>query len=448
MTKIVLIFPRIDEEKEHHHLPVSTLSLAAPLEKAGYDYSIWDQRISPIEELDALLSDAEIVGLTMFTGFQTHCGYELLKRAKKSNPNIISIIGGPHVTALPQQTADDPYVDFAVEGFGEETFIRMLNTLSSKGSLTDEIIPGLYQSAEARTVSIDPKKLSVEQAKFDDDYWEPLPYHKIKVNDYINPETGRVMYVAHYGCPAKCTFCATPHYRKWTAKPLDLIKKDLDQIWNTFNFKEMCFFDATLFTRKDRVNDIIDLLDPYPNVNWMADARAVELNKYSTDELKQIRDKKAELDFLIVGLESGSERIAEDVMKKGKKHLDMYRTVTKRIKEADIKLVSGLIFGIPGETHEDLYKTIDFVSEIRDIHPGFSLSSTFFRPLPGTELYELLDDTGYIAPKSLKDWAEYGASSHFRYNEWMDVPWLDGTDKELYRKAYDKFIEVHAEILV
>jgi len=324
----------------------------------------------------------------------------------------------------------------------------MLGTLSTKGNLVGEFIPGLYQSTDKIAVQIDPKKLSVEKKKFDDDYWEPLPYHKIKVNDYINPETGRVMYVAHYGCPAKCTFCATPHYRKWTAKPLDLIKKDLDQIWNTFNFKEMCFFDATLFTRKDRVNDIIDLLDPYPNVNWMADARAVELNKYSTDELMQIRDKKAELDFLIVGLESGSERIAEDVMKKGKKHLEMFRTVTKRIKEADIKLVSGLIFGIPGETHEDLYKTIDYVSEIRDIHPGFSLSSTFFRPLPGTELYDLLDDAGHIAPKSLKDWAEYGANSHFRYNEWMDVPWLNEAEKEVYRKAYDKFIDVHAEILI
>ncbi len=43
--KIVLCFPRIDLEKEHHHLPLSTLSLAAPLERMGIDYAIYDQRV-------------------------------------------------------------------------------------------------------------------------------------------------------------------------------------------------------------------------------------------------------------------------------------------------------------------------------------------------------------------------------------------------------------------
>lgn len=448
MAKIVLAFPRIDQGKEHHHLPVSTLSLAAPLEAEGFDYAIWDERVDPVSEFDDYIKDAEILGVTMFTGYQTHCGYDIIKKAKEANPGLIVVAGGPHVTALPQQTADDPYVDFAVEGFGEETFLRLLETLASGGDFDATFIPGLYRSRDTMAKDLKISDLSVVKKKFNHDYWRPLPYHKIDVNRYINPETARVMYVAHYGCPAKCTFCATPHYRKWTAKPLDIIKKDLEHLWSTFNFKEMCFFDATLFTRKDRVNDIIDLLDPYPNTTWMADARAVELNKYSTQDLVNIRDKRAELDFLIVGLESGSDHIAENVMKKGKKHLEMFTTVTKRIHEAEIDMISGLIFGIPGETADDVYRTIDYVSHIRDIHPTFRLSSTFFRPLPGTELYDLLDDTGYIAPSSLAQWADFGAESHFKYNEWMDIPWLEEGKKDVYRKAYEKFQETHHEILI
>jgi len=179
----------------------------------------------------------------------------------------------------------------------------------------------------------------------------------------------------------------------------------------------------------------------------MADARAVELNKYTLDDLIEIRDKKAELLFLIVGLETGSTYIAEEVMKKGRKHLEMFRKVAGLLHEADIQLISGLIFGIPGEMPEDVRKTIDYVSDIREIHPGFKLSSTFFRPLPGTELYDLLDNTGYIEPKSLEEWAEYGAHSHFRYNEWMDIPWMAEATKDNYRIAYEDFLMTHGDIL-
>ncbi len=444
--KIVLAFPHIDDGKQYHHLPLSTLSVAAPLERLGVDYEIYDERVDDPERLKTLLEDAFLFGVTMFTGFQTHRGHALLKQAKERHPSIVTIAGGPHVTALPFQTADDPYVDYAVGGFGEAAFFEFVARILDHGGLDGCHIPGLYH-ANGSDVSLAPSTTTPPTRKFDGEYWDPLPYHKIDVSRYINKQTERVMYVAHYGCPARCTFCATTHYRKWTPKPIELVRRDIATLYEHYPFKEMCFFDATLFTRKDRVREVIDCLDPFPGTRWMADARAVELNKYSTQDLIEIRDKKAELGLLVVGLESGSPHIAEVVMKKGKKHLDMFRTVAGRMHEAGIMMMSGLIFGIPGETTEDLRKTIDYVEEIRAIHPALKLSTTFFRPLPGTELYELLDGQGHIAPKSLEDWAAVGGSSHFKYNEWMDIPWLEDDEKARYRKLYDEFIDRHGDIL-
>jgi anaerobic magnesium-protoporphyrin IX monomethyl ester cyclase len=439
--KIVLVFPFIDDEKEHHHIPLSTLSVSAPLQRLGVEFEIFDQRVEAPERLDALIEDAFLLGVTMFTGFQTHCGYEILKKAKKARPGIITVAGGPHVTALPAQAAEDENIDYAVAGFGEAPFYELMVELLERGHVNGHHIPGLYHKAQSELC------FTPTTRKFDGEFWDPLPYEKIDINNYINAATNRVMYVAHYGCPARCTFCATTHYRKWTPKPIEFIEKDLEQLYAHFPFEEMCFFDATLFTRKDRVGAVIDCLDPYPGTRWMADARAVELNKYSTDDLIEIRDKKAELQFLIVGLESGSPYIAEEVMKKGKKHLDMFRTVAHRMHEAEIQMMSGLIFGIPGETTEDLKKTIDYIWEIRDIHPAFKLSSTFFRPLPGTELYDVVEKQGFIPQKNLAEWAAVGKTSHFKYNEWMDIPWMEEGEKARYRKLYDEFTDQHADIL-
>ncbi|MCH7691864.1 MAG: B12-binding domain-containing radical SAM protein [Proteobacteria bacterium] len=440
--KIVLCFPRIDLEKEHHHLPLSTLSLAAPLERMGIDYEIYDQRVDEPSRLETLLEDAWMVGVTMFTGYQTYCGYEILKQVKQSHPNIITVAGGPHVSALAAQTIEDDHVDYAVAGFGEAPFYALVAELLEHGDLNGHVIPGLYRKDNSELIFLPTDK------KFAGDNWHQLPYHKINVENYINEATKRVMYVSHYGCPAKCTFCATPEFRKWTPKPIDLVRKDLANLHDQYPFEELCFFDATLFTRKERVFDIVKLLDDYPNIKWLADARAVELNKYSTEEMIEITNRDAELSFLVVGLETGSQYIAEEVMKKGLRHLEMFKTVAYRLDRAGIKMVSGLIFGIPGETVEDLKKTIDYIWEIREIHPAFRLSSTFFRPLPGTELYDLLDLKGFIQPTSLEEWAEVGAESHFEYNTWMDIPWMEEGQKVEYRKVYEEFRNQHGEILM
>ncbi len=440
--RVLLVFPRIDGEKEYHHLPVSGLSVAAPLVRLGIEFDIFDQRVDDPARLDELLDDAFIVGVTMFTGYQTHCGYEILKKVRASHPDIITVVGGPHVTALPQQTIADKHVDFAISGFGEAPFSDLIVELLENGKDNVKAIPGLSRKNMIEVAIEAPSK------KFDATLWDPLPYDKINLASYINEQTKRVMYVAHYGCPARCTFCATPHYRKWVPKPMEFVRQDLATLHDNFAFEQICFFDATLFTDKKRVEQIVGLLDSeYPGVTWMGDARAVELNKYTTEELIEINNKNVNLSFLIVGLESGSAYIAEEVMKKGKKHLEMFKGVAERMHLAGIKMISGLIFGIPGETTEDLKKTIDYISEIREIHPAFRLSSTFFRPLPGTELYGILDEQGYIKPKSLADWAAHGESSHFKYHEWMDIPWLAEAEKTKYRKQYEVFREVHGDIL-
>ena len=416
--KILLIMPKLEPYKDHHHFPFGCLALAASLETLGLDYDIFDERVASDLEILPRLGDYAIVGVSMFTGYQTHRGHYWLTVVRKYNPEAITVVGGPHVTALPEETARSTLVDYAVAGYAESAFGNlMLNILATeeRSKALNFQLPGVYSKSSSDSKGIagmpTPKKYS-------DIPWAPLPYHRLNMASYINPETRLVMYISQYGCPALCTFCATPETRKWTSKPLPIVYEDLDTLDRLTDFRRLCFYDATLFTNRTRTMELVAHLDTrFAGREWVADARAAELIRYSEEDLKELRNCRMNLLMVVVGLESGSVRLTEGPIKKGRGHLRNYYEIAKRTSAAGINLLSGVIFGFPGETIDDLNETTRFVREVRKVHPNFRISTTFFGPLPGTDLYNLVREQGYLNINSFEDWAAYGEKNHFFYNQ-------------------------------
>jgi radical SAM superfamily enzyme YgiQ (UPF0313 family) len=83
-----------------------------------------------------------------------------------------------------------------------------------------------------------------------------------------------------------------------------------------------------------------------------------------------------------MGVESGSQKIL-DAMNKGLKLSSVF-TARRRLEEAGIRACYFLQLGYPGETWEDLQKTIAFV---RDTGPN-DIGVSFSYPLPGTIFFE------------------------------------------------------------
>lgn len=444
--KVLLIMPRIDEGKDYHHFPFGCLAIAASLEKIGVEYDIFDERVADENTILDCLTDYAIVGVSMFTGYQTYRGHYWLKTVRERNPKAITVAGGPHVTALPEETVRSPLVDFAVAGYGENAFANLvLNILASKDDalIRQMKFPGVYSKLGTGVLGMPTPK------KYKDIEWSPLPYHRLDVPSYINPATRRVMYVSQYGCPALCTFCATPETRKWTSKPLEIVYEDLETLDRLTDFRQLCFFDATLFTNRPRTMELIAHLDQrFPGRQWLADARAAELIHYTDDDLSAIKRCRADLTALVVGLETGSNRLAEETVKKGRGHLKNFYEVAKRTHAAGIQLTSGVVFGFPGETVDDLALTTEYVREIRKVHPKFRISTTFFRALPGTELYDKVRAMGYVTTSSLEEWAKIGAGNHYQYNEWSDPPWMTREEIVRYQEGYQRFMDEHGSIVV
>lgn len=389
-NKILIVYPRLEPHKEHHYVPYSALCVASKLMAEGREVEIIDDRIlNNIEDilLECLERSTNIdVYFSVYTGYQVTRAYHLSGIIKAKFPDVKITWGGPHVDIYPQQTLADNNVDYINPGYAEH---------------------GEY----------------------------PMPWNLINIKDYINPETERFIYISTYGCVGICTFCATKKRRKWIEIPIEKVKDDINYLMELYPYKECVFFDATIFTRKQRAFEISELMRQH-NLKWIADARADEIIRMPEDILDSIMSSG--VTRLTIGLESGSARVVS-WMKKGKRHLENYKKCAEIMAKYPVKMCSGVIFGCPGETPDDITQTIEYIKEIKRINPNFYISTTFFMPLPGTEMADMAKEYGYKEPQTLKEWAEYGENGHFRYNDWMDNPWIQGKDE--YKRIYDTFID-------
>ena len=391
--KTLLFFPKLEPHKDFHYMPISALAVASELLAQGHEVTIWDNRVYHDLTLYKTVENIDQIMISAYTGYQLSQAYRFAKDTKEFFPDKKIILGGPHATALPEQTLASPYVDEVVQG---------------------DIDTGARQ----------------------------LPYWLIDHKKYINPETERFIYISSYGCPGICTFCATKNRRKYLPLPLERVETDIDYLMAQYPYKEAVFFDATLFTMPKRVGFIAGLMDKH-NLRWIADARAPEIAYKGNGFLSLCTESG--LQQLTIGLESGSPRII-DMMKKGKNHLEHYLQATEKLKQFPIKQVSGVVFGCPGETVDDLRQTIDYIKRIKEINSNFFISTTFYKALPDTLMSDMAAKYGYKQPDSLEAWAELGAENHYSYNEFENVPWLLESDK--YRAIYEDFKRENADLFV
>lgn len=206
-NKIVLFFPKLESGKLWHWFPMGVLAVAGPLLAEGFEVVIIDERVTP--DYDGLLKSCLgenllLVGISAFTGYQLTCALTFAKKVRSVDPLVKLVWGGPHVTALPKESIQSPYVDACVEGYGEWSFTELSNKL--RAGEDPGHIKGVYWKEKNGEITSIPAKSDMHFL----DNAPPMPYHLIDVPKYINPETKSVTYMTSYGCPSRCTFCYTP----------------------------------------------------------------------------------------------------------------------------------------------------------------------------------------------------------------------------------------------
>ncbi|MDQ3624678.1 MAG: hopanoid biosynthesis associated radical SAM protein HpnJ, partial [Verrucomicrobiota bacterium] len=197
-------------------------------------------------------------------------------------------------------------------------------------------------------------------------------------------------YVSHYtgrGCPAQCTFCLWPQTvggHKYRARSPEGVAREMARAKALFPQVKEFFFDDTFTAYAPRAREIARQLGRL-GLTWSCNARA----NVSYETLETMRDNGLRL--LLVGYESGNQRILDNI-KKGIR-IEEAREFTNNCKKLGITIHGTFILGLPGETHATIRETIEFA---REVDP-FSLQVSLAAPYPGTELYRQARENGWFS---------------------------------------------------
>ncbi|MDP2946950.1 MAG: radical SAM protein [Nanoarchaeota archaeon] len=424
MSRIVLFFPKYESDSVNL-LPMSLLSIAAPLVKDGYSVRIIDQRIEK-EWRSIVLNEIKekplVFGVSALTGQQILNGLEVSKLVKE-NSDIPIVWGGVHVSLLPHQTLESEFIDFVVVGEGEETFKELVEALKHNNGF--ENIKGLGYKKE--------KKIIINHLRefIDLGGSAETPYNLVNVEKYISQKsfaTGKlarnIAFYTSRGCPHRCGFCYNQEFnqRKWRGKSAERVVSEMKYLIDNYKINSFEIEDDEFFVDIGRARKICELIiKENLNIEIFTSCRVNYVVNMDDKYLNLLY--RAGFKTLSFGVESGSERIL-DLMHKDITIDQVFETI-KRLKKAGINSKYYFMAGFPTEKVDDLYKTTDLICKMKKMDPQIRIPAwRVFTPYPGTGLYDLAVKEGWQPPKKINEWANYDFNT-------INMPWINGKTKKI-----------------
>ena len=394
--KIVLIKPA-NIYNYNNYPPLNLISLGSVLQREGFDVQIINcaLEIEPFSLIDKALKDARFVGISMLTS-EVADAYKILKHIR-GNFDIPIVVGGPHCTLFPEQTAQSQYVDYVVAGEGEEHILQIANQIIGGRPPATKIFPKQI---------LDLENLPIPNYEIDNNIERFITgYLTDKLSEKVKGPMRWLPYESSRGCPSKCTFCinVVTENNRYRKKSAQKVISEIKHIVQKYNISHLKIVDDNFFVDIKRVREIAEgMIKEGIEVTWDAECRCdyFNSNMINDDTLKLF--KKAGLVQMTLGIESGSENTLS-LMKKEITTQEAEYAV-KMCNKYEIFARSSFIIEIPGESKSDIKQTIRFVNNLRK-YKFFTGGVKPFRPYPRCELTTKLLDQGLLKePKSLEEW--------------------------------------------
>lgn len=433
---IILIVPPLTTEERYgvkfqsggQTPPIGLASLAASLRVKGFKPQIIDGERLHLDEKSivqsVVASGAACVGITAVT-ISIHRAAALAVAMKAMCRDMPVLVGGPHLTAMPEETMQRyPAIDIGVIGEGEDTLCELLPVVLEGKEPAH--VSGIIYRANGGLVRTPQRPRIDDLDRLPPPAWDLLP----RIDRHYCPPVHTLrripaaMIVASRGCSGQCTFCDRGVFgnscRSFSGRYVyENLFRDLK---DRYGIQEIQFRDDnfTLFRRPLR--DLCQLLvENRLDMAWTCASRVDTVNR---ETLAMMRD--AGCWQVWFGIESGSQQIL-DLMKKGTR-IERIREAVRLTKEAGMSPCGTFMFGNAGETRETMQETIRFATEL----PLDEAHFCFTTPLPGAELYATAAKHGTFR----NDWRLLNGWLPVFIPNGLSVDELDKANKTAFRRFY------------
>ena len=363
------------------YIPYNLALLAAIAVKIGHEAKIIDGELEKIS-LDKIVKmskeyNPDVIVLTGMTPFY-NIAVECASLLKSNKVNAAICIGGPHLTIMEEKAFNDPF-DYAFVGDGEEAWTKFLQAIEGKKNFYD--VPGLIYRENGNI-----KKNKRTQSNKDLDTYPMAAYNLLKMGKYkIGTLKGLLPFTSiqtFRGCPWKCIFCASDALdtTRILKRSIKSIVDEIQHIVETYDVKHFMFIDDVLtLVRKRTVELCNELIERKLNITFEGSTRA---NLLDNDLV--VLMKRAGLIRLSFGLETVDEDMRKTMNKKIP--LEAYSKSNALLNKHNIEALNSVMIGLPGETEENVWKTLNFLSKAREVkQANFAIAT----PYPGTKFHEM-----------------------------------------------------------
>ena len=407
----------------------------------GYVAAILEQNKFNIDVLDCLTYNLsheafkeeiakrkpDIVGCTCNT-LTYKSALQCLKASKEALPNCITVIGGHHVTFEDEKAFKDlPTLEIVVRNEGEYTMLEVAERVEAGKDYYD--VTGTTVKKPDGTVVRNPKRAYIENL-------DKLPFparHLWPLE--ATSQYGKIMFdiIASRGCSFACDFCieVRMHGQNFRARSVKNVCDELEECKKKYGADWFSFVDAAFTVDMKFTEDLCDeIIKRNLNINWVAGTRVDMVSK----ELLQ-KMARAGCKSMWYGVESGAQNVLNE-MRKGIT-LEQTKKAFQWTVEAGIKPDPNVVLGFPGETKESAWATIKLCQEIA---PMYMASYTIATPYPGTPLYYLVKEKGWLKDT---DFDHYDTATPTFETPTMSIQEL----RKLRAKAWSSFYERPSFIL-
>jgi anaerobic magnesium-protoporphyrin IX monomethyl ester cyclase len=405
--------------------PLGLASISAYLEREGLKADIIDCYAHP--ESDAAIRRYLLEKRPAFIGLSCTTssfldGIRIVKMAKEILPDIKSVFGGAHISALKEKILERfPAVDYSVIGEGEVT---MTELLKSKGEDAASIKGIIYRDAQKGICSNDPRPNIPELDTLPFPAYEKLTgypeAYKLPIFNY--PRTPNASCISSRGCPYACSYCDRSVFqRSFRYNSAEYVYEHLKYLKTRFGVRHINFYDDQFTFNRERVYALTQAMIEKPlSMTFNCAVRAEHID---ADLLRQM--KKAGCWMISLGIENGDKSVLAQHRKNA--DLDMLAEKVQLIKKTGIRTKGLFMIGLPGESEESINKSINYFLSL----PIDELNVAKFTPFPGTPLYQNIHQLGEFK----EDWEKMDCMN------FLFIP--KGMTREALEANFTKFYKSH-----
>lgn len=296
---------------------------------------------------------------------------------RRQKPTAKIVIGGIHVSLVPEMYVSDERVDYVFLGEADVTLPDLLSNPANYSKIVKGKVPDINK----------------------------IPFENINVYDYEKSisfslyggivKAPMIPIITSRGCVYNCKFCQPAerilYGARYRQKTVERIMDEIRAISALHNFNSIMFYDDCILGQKKTLYNLLDRLASFKKMEIMLQGRADNICQWG-DEIKLLRDRG--LKAVVVGFESGSQRML-DFLGKG-------TTVEQNIRAGEIlhkngiKIVGNFMIGLPMEQREEMDATALLAEKIR---PTIA-SCSFYSPMPGSYIYDYCKEHDLIIEKN------------------------------------------------